>query len=81
MYDKFRAVTMIMIIAQFSIALLAILALSEFLNDNDNKLKESKLKSSFYVVGGITLLFALFQFTMLNLISTMLASANRFRHL
>ncbi len=36
-YNKFRAVTMAMIIAEFGIALLAILALNKFLNNEDNK--------------------------------------------
>ena len=39
-YSKFRAVTMIMIIAEFGIALLAILALNKFLNKEDNAEKE-----------------------------------------
>jgi len=58
-YGKFRAVTMIMIIAEFGIALLAILALNKFLNKEDNKEKEQKLKLAFYITGGITLLLAL----------------------
>ena len=57
-YNKFRAVTMAMIIAQFGIALLAILALNKFLNSEDYKEKEQKLKIAFYITAGITLLFA-----------------------
>ncbi len=69
MYDKFRAVTMIMIITQFSIALLACLTLNQFLNDKNNKLKEERLKISFYVVGGITLILSLFPSIFLDFIS------------
>jgi len=63
-YNKFRAVTMVMIIAEFGIALLAMLSLNKFLNNvggtkEDNKEKEQKLKLAFYITGGITLLFAL----------------------
>jgi hypothetical protein len=63
-YNKFRAVTMAMIIAEFGIALLAILALNKFLNNigvtkEDNKEKEKKLKLAFYMTGGITLLLAI----------------------
>jgi hypothetical protein len=58
-YNKFRAVTMAMIIAEFGIALLAILALDKFLNSEKNPDKEQKLKLAFYITGGITLIFAL----------------------
>ena len=58
-YNKFRAVTMAMIIAEFGIALLAILALNKFLNKEDNKEKEKKLRLAFYITGGITLLLAI----------------------
>jgi len=58
-YNKFRAVTMAMIIAEFGIALLAILALNKFLISEKNPEKEQKLKIAFYITGGITLLFAL----------------------
>ena len=58
-YNKFRAVTMAMIIAEFGIALLAILALNKFLNSEKNPEKEQKLKLAFYITGGITLIFAL----------------------
>ncbi len=69
MYDKFRAVTMIMIIAQFSIALLAIMALNQFIKDDDKVLKEKKLKNSFYIIGGVTLLFALVPSYFLDFVS------------
>ena len=69
MYDKFRAVTMIMIIAQFSIALLAVMALNQFIKDDDKVLKEKKLKNSFYIIGGVTLLFALVPSYFLDFVS------------
>tara|TARA_B100002052_G_scaffold126803_1_gene116336 strand:+ start:84779 stop:87271 length:2493 start_codon:yes stop_codon:yes gene_type:complete len=69
MYDKFRAVTMIMIIAQFSIALFAVMALNKFIKDDNKLLKEKKLKNSFYIIGGITLLFALVPSYFLDFIS------------
>lgn len=69
-YSKFRAVTMIMIIAEFGIALLAILALNRFLNTEDNKEKEHKLKLSFYITGGLTLLFALVPSVFLDFLSS-----------
>ena len=69
MYDKFRAVTMIMIIAQFSIALFAVMALNKFIKDDNKLLKGKKLKNSFYIIGGITLLFALVPSYFLDFIS------------
>lgn len=69
-YNKFRAVTMVMIIAEFGIALLAILALNKFLNKDENKEKEQKLKLAFYITGGITLLFALVPSIFLDFLST-----------
>lgn len=58
-YGKFRAVTMIMVLAEFGIVLLAILAVNKFLNKGDTKYKEQKLKLAFYITGGITLLFTI----------------------
>ncbi|MAR40379.1 MAG: hypothetical protein CMD22_06985 [Flavobacteriales bacterium] len=69
-YNKFRAVTMVMIIAEFGIALLAILALNKFLNKDENKEKEQKLKLAFYITGGITLLFAIVPSIFLDFLST-----------
>lgn len=73
-YNKFRAVTMAMIIAEFGIALLAILALNKFLNNigvtkEDNKEKEKKLKLAFYIIGGITFIFAVFPSIFVNFLS------------
>jgi len=64
-YDKFRAVSMTLVIAGFTMPLLALLALSKVFNGNDDvetlpitSLRKS-LKYSFAIVGGIALLFAL----------------------
>ncbi len=65
LYDKFRAVSSILVIAEFTIPLLAILGLVELIN---NKLKQPKLSSndlkyiviSFILTGGIALILALF---------------------
>ena len=80
-YNKFRAVSMILVIAEFTLPLLAFIALHKFLFDKDkfiekdskvidiksekvsHKLVASKklsaIKLSFYLTGGLTLLFAL----------------------
>ena len=68
-YNKFRAVTMAMIIAEFGIVLLAIVALNKFLNSEKNPEKEQKLKLAFYITGGITLIFALFPSIFLNFLT------------
>jgi len=60
MYDKFRAVSSILVIAEFTIPLLAILALKEII-EKPQVLKENM--KSFYIslglTGGIALLFAI----------------------
>jgi hypothetical protein len=60
-YNKFRAVSMILIIAELTIPLLGFLALKKIFS-GDQAIEEHKkaVKLSFYIVGGITLLFALF---------------------
>ncbi|RLD79095.1 MAG: hypothetical protein DRJ15_10145, partial [Bacteroidetes bacterium] len=56
-YNKFRAVTMILVIAEFAIPLLAILALARvFEKERDNKLLLNGLKYSMIAVGGILLI-------------------------
>ena len=69
-YNKFRAVTMALIIAEFGIALLAILALNKFLNSENHKEKEQKLKLAFYITGGLSLLFAAFPSLFVDFLST-----------
>ena len=59
-YNKFRAVSMILIVAEFTLPLLAFLAFNNFIFSDANKLSKIKsLKNSFFVTGGITLLFSL----------------------
>ena len=59
-YNKFRAVSMILVIAEFTVPLLGFVALNKFLSsDKLENEKEKSLKLAFYFVGGITLLFAL----------------------
>tara|TARA_B100001250_G_scaffold59724_1_gene46537 strand:+ start:3137 stop:5536 length:2400 start_codon:yes stop_codon:yes gene_type:complete len=62
-YNKFRAVSMILVVAEFTIPLLGFVALNRFLNSNGNTTKdfskERALKLAFYIVGGLALFFAL----------------------
>ena len=80
-YNKFRAVSMILVIAEFTIPLLGFIALNKFLSKKDENyetdikvkdiktqkvshvvVKSMKLRSlniAFYLVGGLTLFFAL----------------------
>ena len=59
-YNKFRAVSMILIVAEFTLPLLAFLAFNNFIFSDANKLSKLKsLKNAFFVTGGITLLFSL----------------------
>jgi len=80
-YNKFRAVSMILVIAEFTIPLLGFIALNKFLSKKDENyetdikvkdiktqklshvvVKSMKLRSlniAFYIVGGLTLFFAL----------------------
>ncbi|MGI5913600.1 MAG: YfhO family protein [Bacteroidales bacterium] len=57
-YNKFRAVTMILVIVQFCVPLMAILALKEILSGklHANELKRGLLKAT-VITGGTTLLF------------------------
>ena len=61
MYAKFRTVASILVIAEFTIPLLAMLALKQVI-DEPQLLKEKKkyVMASFGLTGGIALLFALF---------------------
>ncbi|KUO66192.1 MAG: hypothetical protein APF83_01485 [Lutibacter sp. BRH_c52] len=61
MYNKFRAVSSIQVIAELAIPLLGILALKEFFaNTNAAEIKLKALKNSFFITGGIALIFTLF---------------------
>ena len=55
-YNKFRAITMVMVIAEFGIALLAVLTLNKLLFSNIEKLKLKKFWVTYIILGGITLL-------------------------
>ena len=72
-YNKFRAVTMIMIIAEFGIALLAILGLNRFLKMLEGDNNEKRLKLAFYITGGITLIFSLFPTLFVSFVSLVVA--------
>lgn len=63
LYNKFRAVSSIQVIAELAVPLLAIITLNKFLNSEkkeENKELFTGLKYSLYVVAGIALLFTLF---------------------
>ena len=61
LYNKFRAVSSIQVIAELAVPLLAMLGLHQFLNSsNDKDAKLKYLKYSLYGVGGLALLFTLF---------------------
>ncbi|MCD4683148.1 MAG: YfhO family protein [Bacteroidales bacterium] len=76
-YNKFRAVSMTMVIAELTIPLLAILALNKVLTDPSNFKQKIKLFSynvnpfyvTFSVVAGLSLLFALFPSVFFNFLS------------
>ena len=69
-YNKFRAVSMILIIAEFTIPLLGFIALDKFLSSSvDVKEKRNPLKLAFYITAGITLIFALFPSVFLDFLS------------
>jgi hypothetical protein len=60
LYNKFRSVTMILVMAELSMPLLAFIALDQFLKQKDDKKAFSYLKISLYIVGGVLLFFILF---------------------
>ena len=60
-YNKFRTVTMILVIAEFAIPLLAFLFLDNLLKQEPDKKEFMKgLKLSMYIVGGLALFFLVF---------------------
>lgn len=60
MYDKFRAVSSILVIAEFTIPLLAMLTLRKLIDEPDVLKQHTKyLYASFGLTGGLALLFAL----------------------
>ena len=61
LYDKFRTVSMILVIANVTVVLLAFMAVREIYNGSISKVEIKKsLKFSLYITGGITLFFILF---------------------
>jgi len=61
MYNKFRAVSSIQVIAELAIPLLAILGLKEWFSKKiSSEVKFDALKKSIYIVGGLALIFTLF---------------------
>jgi len=66
-YNKFRAVSMILVIAEFTIPLLGILAIRELCDSSRDKKKMFKaLQVAFIIVGGIALFFTLVPGMFLN---------------
>ena len=55
-YNRFRTVSMVLIIAEFSIPLLGILALKKFFSDEDTAFSFKKLSIALGIVGGLLLL-------------------------
>lgn len=66
LYNKFRAVSMTLVIAEFSIPLLAILAMDQLIRDAIKTDAFKFIKISFYITGGISLLIAIFAGTMFS---------------
>ncbi|MDR2037237.1 MAG: YfhO family protein [Bacteroidales bacterium] len=61
LYNKFRTVSMILIIAELTVPLLGILALKEiFGNQLSVDQKKNALKKSLYITGGVALFFVVF---------------------
>ncbi|PKH51016.1 hypothetical protein CXF68_10130 [Tenacibaculum sp. Bg11-29] len=61
LYNKFRAVSSIQVIAELCVPLLGIIALRDFFSSKFSlEEKENALKKAFYILGGITLVFVLF---------------------
>jgi hypothetical protein len=58
-YNRFRTVSMILVIAQLTIPLLAVLGLKEIFAKGPSASFKTALKRSYFVVGGVTLFFAL----------------------
>lgn len=59
-YNKFRAVSSILVIAEVAMPLLGLLALNQIFTDKDKSKYLSKIKWSFVITGGICLFFVLF---------------------
>ena len=61
LYNKFRAVSSIQVIAELCVPLLGVLGLRDFfLSEISSEEKEKALKKAFYILGGVTLFFTVF---------------------
>ena len=61
LYNKFRTVSMILVIPMVTVPLMGILAASEIMGNNLRVEEKTKaLKNSFFIAGGVALFFALF---------------------
>ncbi|MDD5571562.1 MAG: YfhO family protein [Bacteroidales bacterium] len=70
-YNKFRSVSMILVMAEFAMPLMAVLVLNKIFEEEiDVKRIFKHLKNSFYIVGGICLLFALFGGSLFNFVGS-----------
>ena len=70
-YNKFRAITMILVIAEFAIPLLGILAVKEIWDKkNDRKKLFKGLQISVIIAAGISLFFAIFPGMFLDFVSS-----------
>ncbi|MBA7518211.1 hypothetical protein ES705_10279 [subsurface metagenome] len=66
-YDKFRTVSMILVIAEFAIPLLAILAIKQLVENEVSKVEFNKaLKYSLIIAGGLALIFSVIPGLFLN---------------
>ncbi len=66
-YNKFRAVSMILVIAEFAMPLLAILAVKTLLDRRDEQKKMFRgVQIAFLITGGLSLLYAIFPGMFLN---------------
>ncbi len=66
-YNKFRTVSMILVIASFAIPLGALLGLRKILTEKmENARLLTALKYSYFIVGGLTLFFAVIGYNMLD---------------
>ncbi|WP_231562304.1 YfhO family protein [Alistipes sp. ZOR0009] len=71
MYSKFRTVSMVLVIAEIAVPILAMLALKKMLEPNFNKEEGIHgLKWATGIAGGVALFFALFGGSMFNFLST-----------
>lgn len=62
LYNKFRAVSSIQVIAEFSVPLLAILGLKEFFSNTNSEEKLEALKKSLYTMAGVIVVGLLYAF-------------------